>query len=78
MSSAYLKGLDLHKEELDASIIGTIGDMDGPMSTDSKGWLSLRRYLMGHKDETRQRFRDEVSRAARRALPLMRLGDDAP
>lgn len=58
---AYLMGLDLPQEELDASIIGTIGDMDGPMPADSKGWTSLRRYLMGHTDETRQRFRDEVS-----------------
>lgn len=55
-------GLELPKEALEASIIGTIGDMDGPMSADAKGWLSLRRYIMGTTDETRQRFRDEVSR----------------
>lgn len=58
--AAYLTGLDLPKEELDASIIGTIGDMDGPMPADTKGWTSLRRHLMGHTDATRQRFRDEV------------------
>lgn len=58
--AAYLTGLDLPQEELDASIIGAIGDMDGPMPADSKGWTSLRRHLMGHTDDTRQRFRDEV------------------
>lgn len=58
--SAYLTGLDLPQEELDSSIIGAIGDMDGPMPADSKGWTSLRRHLMGHTDDTRQRFRDEV------------------
>lgn len=58
--AAYLTGLDLPQEELDASIIGAIGDMDGPMPADAKGWTSLRRHLMGHTDDTRQRFRDEV------------------
>ncbi|CAM9295585.1 unnamed protein product [Ectocarpus sp. 4 AP-2014] len=58
--SAYLTGLDLPQEELDSSIIGAIGDMDGPMPADSKGWTSLRRHLMGHTDEARQRFRNEV------------------
>lgn len=60
-SAAYLTGLDLPQEEIDSSIIGAIGDMDGPMPADSKGWTSLRRHLMGHTDEARQRFRDEVS-----------------
>ncbi|CAM9176019.1 unnamed protein product [Ascophyllum nodosum] len=57
---AYLMGLDLPREELEGSIIGTIGDMDSPMSPDAKGWTSLRRHLLGSTDETRQRFRDEV------------------
>lgn len=59
-AAAYLMGLDLPQEEVDGAIIGTVGDMDGPMPADSKGWTSLRRYLMGQSDETRQRFRDEV------------------
>lgn len=58
---AFLTGLDLPREELEASIIGTIGDMDSPMSPDTKGWTSLRRYIMGNTDEARQRFRDQVS-----------------
>lgn len=60
VSAAYLTGLDLPQEELDSSIIGAIGDMDGPMPADAKGWTSLRRHLLGHTDDTRQRFRDEV------------------
>ncbi|CAN0494716.1 unnamed protein product, partial [Hapterophycus canaliculatus] len=68
-SAAYLTGLDLPQEELDSSIIGAIGDMDGPMPADSKGWTSLRRHLMGHTDETRQRFRDDVSVALYRMTP---------
>ncbi|CAN0011084.1 unnamed protein product, partial [Sphacelaria rigidula] len=39
--SAFLSGLHLPQEELEASIIGTIGDMDSPMPADSKGWTSL-------------------------------------
>lgn len=58
---AFLMGLDLPREELEGSIIGTIGDMDSPMSPDTKGWTSLRRYIMGNTDEARQRFRDQVS-----------------
>ncbi|CAM9808823.1 unnamed protein product, partial [Discosporangium mesarthrocarpum] len=57
---AYLDALDLPKEELEMSIIGTVGDMDSPMPPDAKGWTSLRRHLLGHTDSSRQRFRDEV------------------
>ncbi|CAM9341546.1 unnamed protein product, partial [Choristocarpus tenellus] len=57
---AYLNALSLPDEELEKSIIGTVGDMDSPMPADSKGWTSLRRYLRGTTDESRQKFRDEV------------------
>lgn len=68
MFIAYLTELELPQEELDSSIIGAIGDMDGPMPADTKGWASLRRHLMGHTDETRQRFRDEVRESFVRAV----------
>jgi hypothetical protein len=29
------------------SIIGTVGDLDSPQTADSKGYLSLKRYLSG-------------------------------
>jgi hypothetical protein len=34
-------------EELEMSIIGTVGDLDSPQTADTKGYLSLKRYLSG-------------------------------
>jgi Zn-dependent M16 (insulinase) family peptidase len=42
------------------AIIGMIGDMDGPMSPDQKGFTSMDRYLTGLTDETRQIRREQV------------------
>ena len=42
------------------AIVGTVGDLDSPMSPDSKGFTSMCRYLTDETDEARQRWRDEV------------------
>lgn len=47
-------------EELEATIIGTIGDLDSPMSPDQKGFASLIEYLEEESAEERQQWRDEI------------------
>lgn len=56
----FLRELDLSRDELVKSIIGTIGNMDAYQLPDAKGFTSLVRYLRGETDEQRQRLRDEV------------------
>jgi Zn-dependent M16 (insulinase) family peptidase len=56
----FLIDLDLSREELKKSIIGTIGNMDTYQLPDAKGWTSMTRYLINYTDEERQRIRDEV------------------
>jgi Zn-dependent M16 (insulinase) family peptidase len=45
---------------LAAAIIGTIGDMDGSLSPDQKGYTSLTRWLVNESAEHRQTYRDEI------------------
>jgi len=45
---------------LQTAIIGTIGDMDGALSPDQKGYKSLLRYLSNQSPEYRQKYRDQV------------------
>mmetsp|Transcript_660 Transcript_660/g.928 ORF Transcript_660/g.928 Transcript_660/m.928 type:complete len:177 (+) Transcript_660:2736-3266(+) len=56
----YLTSLNIPKEELELSIIGAVGDMDSPQSSDQKGFTSLKRHLIGMSDEDRQRIRNEI------------------
>eukprot|EP00611_Tribonema_gayanum_P022355 TRINITY_DN4469_c0_g1_i1.p1 TRINITY_DN4469_c0_g1~~TRINITY_DN4469_c0_g1_i1.p1 ORF type:complete len:1067 (+),score=347.82 TRINITY_DN4469_c0_g1_i1:601-3801(+) len=56
----YLASLHLPADELQMSVIGAVGDMDSPQSADQKGFMSLKRHLIGMSDEDRQRIRDEV------------------
>lgn len=56
----FLRELDVPREEIEKSIIGTIGSMDAYLLPDAKGWTSLVHYLTGLSDEMRQKRRDEV------------------
>lgn len=56
----FLRKLDLTDEELQKSIVGTIGDIDSYQLPDSKGRTAFMRYLLNVDEETRQRRRDEV------------------
>jgi Zn-dependent M16 (insulinase) family peptidase len=47
-------------EILSQAIIGTIGDMDGALSPDQKGFTSLQRWLVNESAEYRQKFRNEI------------------
>merc|ERR1711966_207812 len=45
---------------LSQAIIGTIGEMDGSLGPDTKGFTAFQRWLVNENPETRQRFRDQV------------------
>jgi len=59
-TSDFLEGISLDKKELTKCITGAIGDMDGYMLPDAKGYASMIRYLTGTTDDYLQQIRDEV------------------
>jgi len=59
-TAVFLRTLDLSQEELEKTIIGSIGDIDGYQLPDAKGYTSFMRYLIGSTDKTRQRYRDQL------------------
>ena len=56
----FLRNLEIGKEELTKSIIGTIGDVDSYQLPDSKGYTALMRHLLKVTDEERQERRDQI------------------
>jgi Zn-dependent M16 (insulinase) family peptidase len=65
--AGFLQGLQderLSREELEKTIIGTIGELDAYQLPDAKGYTSLLRYLAGDSDESRQKRRDEIFAAS--------------
>ncbi len=58
--ASYLESVKLSKEDLELAIIGTVGELDSPMSPDQKGFASLQRFLLNVGSTERQRIRDEV------------------
>jgi len=59
-TARFLRDMDINDEELTKSIIGTIGDLDTYMQPDTKGYVSMLRYLTGDTEKLRQKMRDEV------------------
>jgi Zn-dependent M16 (insulinase) family peptidase len=47
-------------DALETAIIGTIGDMDGALSPDQKGFTAFQRWLINESPEYRQKYRDEI------------------
>jgi Zn-dependent M16 (insulinase) family peptidase len=45
---------------LSQAIIGTIGEMDGALSPNQKGFTQLQRWLVNESPEYRQNFRHEI------------------
>jgi presequence protease len=56
----FLRNLDIGKEELTKSIIGTIGDIDSYQLPDSKGYTALMRHLLNVSDDERQERREQI------------------
>lgn len=59
-TARFLEETSLGDDELSKAIIGAIGDLDGYMLPDAKGFASLARYLRGDTDEARQQMREEI------------------
>jgi len=59
----YLANAKVPPEEIQKSIIGTIGDIDAYQLPDAKGFNALLNILAGYTQEARQRIRDQVLRA---------------
>ena len=56
----FLSNLDLSSEELTKIIIGCVGKMDPPLTSDRKGSASMIDHLTGRTHELRQKFREEL------------------
>eukprot|EP00548_Thalassiothrix_antarctica_P007474 CAMPEP_0194146632 /NCGR_PEP_ID=MMETSP0152-20130528/21136_1 /TAXON_ID=1049557 /ORGANISM="Thalassiothrix antarctica, Strain L6-D1" /LENGTH=1085 /DNA_ID=CAMNT_0038847193 /DNA_START=62 /DNA_END=3319 /DNA_ORIENTATION=+ len=52
--------LENDPEALATAIIGAVGDMDGSLSPDQKGWSAFTGWLTRQSPESRQKRRDEV------------------
>ena len=70
-TAKVLDEVELSDEALEQAIVGAVGDLDSPMTSQQKGFRGLTHHLTGVTTETRQRFRDEViatDRASFKAL----------
>jgi Zn-dependent M16 (insulinase) family peptidase len=52
--------LENDPEALATAIIGTIGDLDGALSPDQKGYAQFQRWIINESAEHRQKIRDEI------------------
>jgi hypothetical protein len=50
----------ISQEELEKTIIGTIGSLDKPMDPSSRGYIAMIRDFTGLTDESRLKFRNSV------------------
>lgn len=57
---AAADALENDPDALAAAIIGTIGDIDGALSPDQKGYTAFQRWLINESPEYRQKYRDEI------------------
>jgi hypothetical protein len=58
--AAFLKTCSVPPEEIQKSIIGTIGDIDAYQLPDAKGFNALMNTLTGYTQEARQQIRDSI------------------
>lgn len=56
----YLASLTLSQRELDAAIIGAMGEVDAYLLPDAKGMAAFARALTGDTRELRQKMREEI------------------
>ena len=59
-AAQFLEKKTLSEEELTKSIIGAIGDLDGYMLPDTRGYVSMIRYLTKDTESMRQQMREEL------------------
>jgi hypothetical protein len=56
----WLLDAGIRPEEMEKTIIGTVGSLDRPADPSGKGYLSMIRHVAGITDANRQAFRDRV------------------
>lgn len=59
---AFIRSHAPSAAEVERTIIGVIGEMDGYLLPDAKGYTAMSRWLAGDTDAQRQQVRDEVLR----------------
>ncbi len=59
-TAAYLARHTISREELHASIVGAIGELDSYLLPDAKGAAAFARSLCGDTESLRQRLREEI------------------
>lgn len=59
-AASFLQEQEVSSEELRQSIIGSIGDIDSPLSPDQKGHTSLMEFLRGESEDDRRAWREGV------------------
>lgn len=57
---AYLRGLSLSRDDLEAAIVGAIGAVDAYLLPDARGATAFARHLTGDTDAARQKMREEI------------------
>jgi Zn-dependent M16 (insulinase) family peptidase len=55
---------ELSSEDLLQAIVGAVGEIDGPLSPDQKGFTSFLQHLSGESQEERQNWRTEILSAS--------------
>ena len=63
-AAEYLRNYQADEEEMTKYVIGTISDMDVPLTPAGKGSMSMTAYLCGVTQEMLQRERDQVLNAS--------------
>jgi hypothetical protein len=56
----YIVGNKTSREELEKTIIGTIGSLDKPMDPSSRGYIAMIRGFTGLSDDDRLKFRNSI------------------
>jgi len=59
-AGGFLGAHELSDAALEQAIIGAIGDLDGPLGPDQKGFEAMRRYLVKETAAQRQEWRDGI------------------
>ena len=79
-TAEVLDELEISDEDLDKAIVGAVGDLDQPQSSQQKGYKALVHHLTGMTDEIRQTYRDQVIGTDRAAFKRFacRGGDTRP
>ena len=57
---AAADAMENDRDALETAIIGTIGDLDGALSPDQKGYTQFQRWIINESPEHRQKIRDEI------------------